>query len=106
MLLAGTVFTALFAWQLRAFSTLSKQRSIGVAVAITWPLLVLFWLQGVVRTPDFDDQPNLHLSLLATDLRRDETLDLSGFLQQTHSELQQGIDRDLATSDTPVRSQN
>ncbi len=106
LMLAGSVFTALFAWQLRAFSTLSKQRSIGVAVAITWPLMALFWLQGVVRTPDFDEQPALHLALLATDLRRDETLDLSSFLQQTHNELQEGIDRELEQSHAGISKKN
>ncbi len=98
LLFAATLLTALFAWQLRAFSTLTKQRSIGVAVAITWPLLALFWLQGVVRTPDFDDQPPLHLSLLATDLRRQETVELNRFLDETRQELAHGIEQELRDS--------
>jgi len=43
-------------------------------------LLALFWVQGVVCTPDFRAQPALHLQLQAQDERRDETLALAAFL--------------------------
>lgn len=91
VLLAATVFTGLFAWQLRAFSTLSRRRSMLTAVAIAWPMLALFWIQSVFLEPDFRSQPPLHLQLHANDSRRDADQPLDAFLQQTRADLQQGM---------------
>lgn len=90
-LLAATVFTALFAWQLRAFSTLSRERSTFIAVAIVWPLLGLFWLQSYVRTPDFRSQPEMHTVLRVSDLRADENQSTEKFLLRARQELQKGM---------------
>lgn len=87
VLMAATLFTALFAWQLRAFSTLSRKRASVTAIAIIWPLLTLFGVQSVVRTPDFRSQPPLHLQLQAQDVRRADTVPLELFLQQTTAAL-------------------
>ncbi|MCC6202897.1 MAG: FHA domain-containing protein [Gammaproteobacteria bacterium] len=95
LLLAATVFTALFAWQLRAFSNLTRRRALGVALAISWPLLALVWIQNEVRTPDFIPQPDMHLVLLASDRRAAETLDLPRFLREIRDELDEGIEREL-----------
>jgi len=88
LMLVATVFTALFAWQLRAFSNLTRERSIATAIAIAWPLLALFWVQGLVRSPDFRSQPALHLQLQAQDERRDETLPLAIFLATAKAEIE------------------
>ncbi|NQD36033.1 FHA domain-containing protein [Permianibacter sp. IMCC34836] len=98
LMLGATVFTALFAWQLRAFSNLTRERSIVTAIAIAWPLLALFWVQGIVRTPDFRAQPALHLQLQAQDVRQDDTLSLPGFLETVSTELSDANQMDVSNN--------
>ena len=95
-LMAATVFTALFAWQLRAFSTLTRERSTMIAIGIIWPLLLLFWLQAYVRAPDFRSQPAMHTTLRVSDIRAEGTLAKESFLQLTEAELREGLAESLA----------
>ncbi len=91
VVLAATLFTGLFAWQLRAFSTLTRKRSVITAVAIAWPLLALFGVQSIVREPDFRSQPPLHLQLHVQDIRQQQTLPLPAFLAESKAELNEQI---------------
>ena len=100
VVLAATLFTGLFAWQLRAFSTLSGRRSVITAIAIAWPLLALFGVQSIVREPDFRSQPPLHLQLHVQDVRQQPTLTLDAFLATSRSELTEQMTAEQAESST------
>ncbi len=87
-LLMATLFTAIFAWQLRAISHLNRERATGIAIAIAWPLLLLFAVQDLVRAPDFSPQPALHTDLRVPDLRQQPTLDIERFSHDVRQQLE------------------
>lgn len=97
-LIAATLYTALFAWQLRAFSTLSRERATFTSVAIVWPLLLLFWLQAYLRAPDFKRQPELHTVLRVSDFRQQENVSLTEYFTLVKNELEEGTKKEIKTS--------
>lgn len=99
-LLMATLFTAIFAWQLRAISHLNRERATGIAIAIAWPLLLLFALQDVIRAPDFSPQPALHTDLRVPDLRQQTTLDIERFTHDVRQQLETASSEAAAADDT------
>lgn len=87
MVMMASVFTGLFAWQLRAFSSLSHKRAGITAIAIVWPLIAVLSLPAWLREPGFRSQPAMHTLLLPMDERRQPTSDIDTFIQQLQDDL-------------------
>lgn len=84
---SGTILTLIFAWQLRAFSSLSQARALLTATAISWSFLMMMFLQSWVRTPEFTDQPDMQISLRPADIRAKPTLELPDFIDAVETDL-------------------
>ncbi len=87
-IMMASVFTALFAWQLRAFSNLSRERAAITSLAIVWPLIIVLSLPTWLRETDFRSQPTMHTLLRATDERQLPTMDINSFVEQLDHDLQ------------------
>lgn len=87
IVMMASVFTGLFAWQLRAFSSLSRERAGVTAIAILWPLIVLLSLPSWLREPSFSSQPAMHTLLRPVDERQQRNIDLNSFINQLDQDL-------------------
>jgi len=88
VVMMASVFTALFAWQLRAFSNLTRERAGLTAVAIMWPLIAVLSLPSWLREPQFNSQPQMHTLLRPVDERQQANVDITTFINRLDQDLQ------------------
>lgn len=97
ILFSGVFFAWLLAWQLRAASMISVKRAAFVGIGVVWAALAIQTIQGIVETPDFRTQPDIHNIVQRFDIRlMPSEQEIPEFISKVREDLQEGIVEELS----------